>query len=107
MKEIRIEAIAGLMVFALGVGLLCLTFYLAFSSYLEPEKLFPFSELIPSLRIEGPEGLEKALIEAIGNLTKLSGYIIAALLLWIMGSIGGRIAKIGIEIYRSKEKKET
>lgn len=102
MRESRTEAIAGLIVFALGIGLLCLTFYLAFTSFVEPEKLFPFGELISGFQVEGAEGLERALAEALGNLIKLSGYIVAALLLWIMGSIGGKIAKIGIEMYKLK-----
>lgn len=96
MEGNKTEIISGLVIFFLGIGLLCFTFFLAFIAFIDPGRLFSFGELIP---ISG-EG-------QFGGLFKVGGYIIAVLLLWIMASIGGKVTRIGMDMYRLKEKKLT
>lgn len=95
-KGERSEIISGLTVFFLGIGLLCFTFYLAYTAFINPSNLSPFAELVPI-----------AEEEKFGSLVKIAAYIIPLLLLWIMISIGGRITKNGIEMYKLKEKNST
>lgn len=89
----------GLAVFALGLILLIFTFYTAFSVFRNPSALEAFSELIPTTG--GQQGMEM-----INNIFKIITYAIGALLLWVMGSISGRIAKHGINIYTSTPSEE-
>jgi hypothetical protein len=88
------EKIGGLITFSLGIGLLCFTFYVALITFNSPEKIAPFGQLIPNS-------------SEFGGITKVGGYLIAFLLLWIMGSVAGKITKYGIELYiHTKEKSE-
>jgi len=94
-KTEKFEMVSGLIVFFLGIGLLCFSFYLAFVTFIDPSKLSPFSELIP-ISVE----------EEYGSLVKVLVYLIAVLILWVIGNIGGRITKSGIEMYKVYKLKE-
>jgi len=99
MKTEKYELASGLIVFFLGIGLLCFTFFLTFITFVDPSRLSPFRDLIPS----SVNGEYESLVEVLV-------YFLAVLILWVMGSIGGRITKTGIEMYkvlRSKEEKST
>ncbi|KXA95266.1 hypothetical protein AKJ37_00410 [candidate division MSBL1 archaeon SCGC-AAA259I09] len=85
---------SGLVVFFLGVGLLLLTFYIVYSVFMHPGALKGFAELAPEMKGEGAA-------ELINPMVEVMVYVIAALLLWVMGSVGGRIAKHGLDMYRS------
>lgn len=80
----------GVAIFSLGLILLLFTFYTAFSVFTNPSALEGFSQIIP----ETEGGL-------LGGVFNIVVYVIGALLLWVMGSISGRIAKHGIKIYIS------
>ena len=86
----------GIGVFFVGVGLLIFTFYLAYTTYTNPKTLLPFCELMPTITGEGILGL-------LGNLSKILGYIIPTLLFFVMSFIAGKIAMLGIEMYKSKK----
>ena len=86
----RFGSISGLAMFFLGIGLLCLTFFLAYSAFADPSGLVRFEGLIP---ISGDE-FAKAL--------KVLAYFVAIGLLWVMGSVAGRIATHGMRMFRSK-----
>lgn len=76
-------------VFALGLILLVMTFFATFMIFRNPAVLEAFSKLIPIVNVqEGPLMMN--------NIFKVITYAIAVLLLWVMGSISGRIAKHGI-----------
>jgi hypothetical protein len=77
------EKAVGYAVMGLGVGLLSFAFYLAYSAFTDPSTLAGFRALAPSKETE-------PLI-----------YVIPIGLLWVMGSIAGRIAKHGIELVRA------
>ena len=94
-KTEKFEITSGLIVFFLGIGLLCLTFFLAFVTFIDPSKISPFKELIPN----SVEGETESLVEVLV-------YLIAVIILWVMGSIGGRIAKTGLEMYKMHKLKE-
>lgn len=81
----------GLTVFALGLILLIFTFYTAFSVFTNPSALEGFAQLVP----------ETGGQQALGMIFNIVVYAIGALLLWVMGSVSGRIAKHGINIYTS------
>lgn len=84
--------VIGLAVFFLGVALLILTFYTAYSVFTNPETLKGFAALGPE--VEGGE-----IGKLIGPVVEMMSYVIAGLLLWVMGSVGGRIAKHGMKMY--------
>ncbi len=81
----------GLSVFAVGLILLLFTFYTAFSVFTNPTSLEGFAKLVP----------ETAEQQGLGLIFNIIIYSIAGVLLWVMGSISGRIAKHGINIYTS------
>lgn len=76
---------AGQIVFALGVGLLCSVFALGVLAFLDPGTLAGFADLVPE------SGLYQTL-----------AYLIAVGLLWVMGSIAGRILSYGLAMVRSE-----
>ncbi len=78
----------GYIVIALGLVLLFFTFYLAVRPFLEPEFLEPFKDLVEMNR-EGIAGLVDVLI-----------FLIPAILLFVMGSIGGKVVHYGIKLVR-------
>ncbi len=83
----------GYVVFALGIVLLVGTFYLAVHTYLNPEFVEPFSDLV---EIE-----EEGLAQFVNFLI----YLIPVLFLFVMGSIAGKITKYGINMITSPERK--
>ncbi|MFP3871552.1 MAG: hypothetical protein ACLFVL_01565 [Candidatus Aenigmatarchaeota archaeon] len=85
---------------ALGIALLLLTFYLAMNAFLNPGSIAQFKELVP-----GTTGGEE-FSEAMAQLVSVLVYIVAAILLWVMGSIGGRITMHGIKMLEVPEMKK-
>ncbi|MBS3790311.1 MAG: hypothetical protein KGY66_05280 [Candidatus Thermoplasmatota archaeon] len=83
----------GYVVFALGIALLLVTFYLAIYTYLNPEFIKGFSDLV-----ETSEGELAPFVDFLI-------YLIPALFLFAMGSICGKITKYGFKMIRSPEKK--
>lgn len=79
----------GLGVFFLGVGLLIFAFYLAYQAFTDPNILGGFARFVR--------------MPAEAQITNAAIYILAALLLWVMGSVGGRIAKHGLNMYMSRK----
>ena len=94
-KPAKAGLISGLVVFFLGIALLIITFVLALMAFMNPERIQAFSDLIPAS--EGDfEGAIKAM-----------GYIVAIGLLWVMGSVAGRIVGHGIRMFKSKPSSES
>jgi len=85
----------GYVLLAIGVALMLLTFFLAFNAFRNPESLEGFAELLPSTS----NGEDVA--EAMAQIVSVLIYIVAALLLWVMGSIGGKILIHSIKLVRS------
>lgn len=86
----------------MGIALLVLTFYIAINVFLNPGTLKGFTELVPDIEhIDFGSENEAELEGAFESLLKMMSYGIAALLLWVMGSIGGRITKHGVDMYKS------
>jgi len=89
----------GLAVLILGLGLLLLTFFTAYSFISNPESLTKFAALAPE--VSGEMG------SIISPVLEIVSYLVAAILLWVMGSISGRVMKHGLEMFESgKENKE-
>ncbi len=83
----------GYVVFALGIVFLVVTFSLAIHTYLNPEFIQGYSDLVEIG--EGP----------LAPLVDFLIYIIPVLFLFVMGSVGGKTVKYGIKMIRSPEKK--
>jgi len=84
--------IFGYIVLVIGLILLLVTFSLAIVFLLNPEGwIHPFSDLVDTGG------------GAIGNLVDVMLYFFPLVLLLVMGSMGGRIAKFGIKLIRSPE----
>ncbi len=83
----------GYVVFALGIILLIVTFYLAIHTYLNPEFIEGFSDLVDV----GDEG--------VGQFVDFLIYIIPVLFLFAMGSVAGKITRYGIKMITSPERK--
>ncbi|PTD93883.1 hypothetical protein C9439_05430 [archaeon SCG-AAA382B04] len=91
---------SGVVIFFLGIILLLFTFYVVYSVFTNPEALSGFQALAP--QVGGELG------QVIGPVVNVMTYLVAALLLWVMGSISGRITKYGISMYKtSKEEEKT
>lgn len=86
--------ISGLVVFFLGIALIVVTFVFALLAFLNPERIQAFTNLIPA-----SEGEFEGAIKAIG-------YVVAVGLLWVMGSLAGRMAGHGIQMFKSKPSSE-
>ncbi len=94
-KTTRTGSLSGLVVFFLGIALLILTFVFTLLAFLNPERIEAFIDLIP-----GSGGEYEGAVKAIG-------YLVAVALLWVMGSVAGRIVGHGIQMYRSKPAAES
>lgn len=94
-KTTKAGSLSGLVVFFLGIALLILTFVFALLAFLNPERIEAFTDLIP-----GSEGEFEGAIKAIG-------YLVAIALLWVMGSIAGRIVGHGIQMFKSRPSSES
>lgn len=86
--------IFGYIVLVIGLILLLATFYLAINMFLNPDTMQDFSSLVDT----GGGG--------INNLVEVMLYFFPLVLLLVMGSMGGRIAKYGIKLVRSPENGE-
>lgn len=93
MDRKKISLGSGLGVFLLGIILLLFTFYIAYSVFTNPETLTGFQVLIPEM--SGEAG------QVIGPIVEIMSYVVAGILLWVMGSISGRIAKYGITMFKT------
>lgn len=93
-KTGKTGSISGLVVFFLGIVMLILTFVFALLAFLNPERIQAFTDLIPA-----SEGEFEGAIKAIG-------YIVAIALLWVMGSIGGRVVAHGVQMFKSRPSSE-
>ena len=88
----------GIGVLIVGVVLLFATFYLAYSAFTNPEAIANFSQIAPT--VEGEAG------QIIGPIFQILTYFIAIFLIWVMGSVSGRIAKQGLNMYRKSVDEE-
>lgn len=86
----------GFALFLLGAGLLIFTFFTAYRVFTNPTTLGGFAELV------SPSGGQ-----GVGKILKIAVYPIAGLLLWVMGSVSGRLAKHGLKMYTAKIDSET
>jgi len=83
----------GYVVFALGIVLLLVTFYLAIHTYLNPVFIEGFSDLVEV----GDEG--------IAPLVDFLIYLIPGIFLFAMGSVAGKITKYGIQMIKTPERR--
>jgi len=90
----RVGHISGLLVFFVGIGLLIFTFVLAYLAFTNPDRIKTFTDLIP---VSGG-GYKDAL--------KALGYVVAIGLLWMMGSLAGRIVGHGIGMFKARPSAE-
>lgn len=72
----------GIIMLSLGIGLLCVTFYLGLAAFVNPDTLARFEALMPGT---------------------VFVYLIPVALLWVMGSIAGRIMTHGLSMLRSRQ----
>lgn len=86
----------GFALFLLGAGLLIFTFFTAYRVFSNPDSLGGFAQLV------SPSG-----DQGVGKILKIAVYPIAGLLLWVMGSVSGRLAKHGYKLYTAKLDSET
>jgi len=87
-KDKLLGQYTGIAVFVLGVILLIFTFYIVYQVFMTPDTLEGFSDLAPSTSGE------------FGQVVQILIYFVGVLLLWVMGSIAGRIAKHGINLWK-------
>ncbi len=83
----------GYIVFALGIALLLVTFYLAIHTYLNPDFIQGFSDLVETDN---------------GDFAPFIGfliYLVPPFFLFVMGSVAAKITKYGIQMIKSPEKK--
>ena len=90
----RAGNISGLLVFFVGIGLLIFTFVLAYLAFSNPDRIKAFTDLIP-----GSGGEFEGAVKAIG-------YVVAIGLLWVMGSLAGRIVGHGIGMFKARPSAE-
>ncbi len=86
--------IIGIGLLVLGISLMLVTFFFAVNTLINPGFIKGFSELIP---VSGSSG--------IGNIVHAIIYFVPAIILFVMGGIGGRILKHGIVLIRSSKKR--
>lgn len=86
---------SGLVVFFLGIVLLLVTFVVALAAFLNPDWVSNFGKLIPA-----PEGDWEGAVKALG-------YAVAIGLLMVLGSVGGKVAAMGIRMFKARPSSET
>lgn len=92
--------IAGLAVFFLGIALLAFTFCNGLLFLMYPERLAAFTNLIPQIEVRGqPEDPFSGLYII---MTRITAYLIPALLLLVLGYIASKITMHGIQMYKTK-----
>lgn len=90
----RAGVTSGFVVFSLGIALLVATFVVALLAFLNPDQLEDFGKLIPA-----PEGDWQGAVKALG-------YAVAVALLVVIGIIAGRIAALGIKMFKARPSSE-
>ena len=106
-KEETGRKIFEILIIVLGIGLLALTFSTAYKMFTNPSTMEGFDELTPEGKIEITMGQQNGgentmdVSSTIKPILKITSYMIGGLLLWVMGSVGGRITKHGVSMYRS------
>ncbi len=103
-KEETGRKIFEILVIVLGIGLLALTFSTAYKMFTNPSAMEGFDELTPEGKIEispGGGGNTVDVSNAVKPILRVFSYVVGGLLLWVMGSVGGRITKHGVSMYRS------
>ncbi|GEM_PF-1914041 len=88
--------IIGYVFLALGIALLVTTFALAMYAFISPEFIEEFQELVPPANGE-------EIIEAVEQIMYILIFVIAAILLWVMGSIGGKITLYSLKLIRTPD----
>ena len=83
----------GYIVFALGIVLLVVTFYLGIHTYLNPEFIEGFSDLVETENGDFAPFLDFLI------------YLIPPFFLFAMGSVAGKISKNGFKMIKTPEKK--
>jgi hypothetical protein len=86
--------ISGLVVFFLGIALLVATFIVALLAFIIPDRVADFGDLIPA-----PDGDWEGAVKALG-------YAVAVALLMVVVSIAGRIAALGIRMFKAQPSSE-
>lgn len=90
----RKASTSGLVVFFLGILLLVATFIVSLVAFVSPDSIGDFGKLIPA-----PEGDWQGVIKALG-------YLVAIGLLMVLTSVGGRIATLGIKMFKARPSSE-
>jgi hypothetical protein len=85
---------SGLVVFFVGIALMLVTFILALLAFINPDRVGDFGKLIPA-----PEGDWEGVVKALG-------YAVAIGLLMVLGSVAGRIAALGIRMFKARPSSE-
>jgi hypothetical protein len=91
----RKASISGLVVFFVGIALLVVTFVVALLAFINPDRVGGFGDLIPA-----PEGEWEGAVTALG-------YLVAIGLLMVLGYVAGRIAGLGIRMFKAQPSSET
>ena len=85
---------SGLVVFFVGIVLLIVTFIVALLAFISPGRVGGFGDLIPA-----PEGDWEGVVVALG-------YLVAVALLVVLGSVAGKIAAMGIRMFKAQPSSE-
>jgi hypothetical protein len=85
---------SGLVVFFLGIVLLVVTFIVALLAFINPDRVGGFGDLIPA-----PEGDWEGVVIALG-------YLVAIGLLMVLGWVAGKIAAMGIRMFKAQPSSE-
>lgn len=88
--------IVGYVFLALGIALLVVTFALAMYAFISPDFIEEFTELVPPANGEG-------ISEAVEQVMYILIFVIAVILLWVMGSIGGKITLYSLKLIRTPD----
>jgi len=91
----RKASASGLVVFFVGIVLLVVTFIVALLAFINPDRVGGFGDLIPT-----PEGDWEGVVKALG-------YLVAIGLLMVLGCVAGRIAALGIRMFKAQPSSET
>lgn len=86
---------SGLVVFFVGIALLVVTFVVALVAFINPDRVGGFGDLIP-----GPEGDWEGVVIALG-------YLVAVGLLMVLGWVAGKIAAMGIRMFKAQPSSES
>ncbi len=91
LKNEKFKDSIGLFLLLLGAALLILTFFTTYKVFMNPASLEGFAQLVTPSDGQG-----------VGKILKVAIYPIAGLLLWVMGSVSGRLANQGYKMYTTE-----